>query len=105
MLEALTSGFLQVLQPATLLTMLIGMSIGFVTGILPGLGGPVTLAIMLPFAFGMEPVQGFAFLIGMWIVTSTAGDITSVLFGIPGEPTSAAAVLDGYPLTKQAHRN
>lgn len=101
MLEALTSGFLQVLQPATLLTMLIGMSIGFVTGILPGLGGPVTLAIMLPFAFGMEPVQGFAFLIGMWIVTSTAGDITSVLFGIPGEPTSAAAVLDGYPLTKQ----
>lgn len=101
MLEALASGLSQVMQPVTLLTMLLGMSIGFVTGILPGLGGPVTLAILLPFAFGMDPVQGFAFLIGMWIVTSTAGDITSVLFGIPGEPTSAAAVMDGYPLTRQ----
>lgn len=101
MLEALASGLAQVVQPVTILTMLIGMSIGFITGILPGLGGPVTLAILLPFAFGMDPIQGFAFLIGMWIVTSTAGDITSVLFGIPGEPTSAAAVLDGYPLTKK----
>ncbi|TLP71214.1 tripartite tricarboxylate transporter permease [Nesterenkonia sphaerica] len=101
MFEALASGLGQVVQPTILLTMLVGMCIGFVTGILPGLGGPVTLAILLPFAFGMDPVQGFAFLIGIWIVTSTAGDITSVLFGIPGEPTSAAAVMDGYPLTRK----
>lgn len=101
MIEALTSGLTQVLEPMTFMTMLLGMVIGFMTGLLPGLGGPVTLAIMLPFAFGMDPVQGFAFLIGMWVVTSTGGDVTSVLFGIPGEPTSAAAVLDGYPLTRK----
>ena len=101
MLEAALSGLALVLQPATLVFMALGVLIGFFVGILPGLGGAATLAIMLPFAFGMEPVQGFAFLLGMWIVSTTTGDITSVLFGIPGEPTSAAAVMDGYPLTRK----
>jgi TctA family transporter len=100
-LEAITSSLLQVLQPQTLALMLLGVAIGFVVGILPGLGGAVTLALMLPFTFDMQPVEGFAFLLGMWVVTATAGDITSVLFGVPGEATSAAAVLDGYPLTRQ----
>jgi putative tricarboxylic transport membrane protein len=82
--EALLDSLSQVLQPQTLGLMLLGVAIGFVVGILPGLGGPVTLALMLPFTFGMEPVQAFAFLLGMLVVTSTTGDITSVLFGIPG---------------------
>jgi putative tricarboxylic transport membrane protein len=99
--EAVVSGLTQVLEPSTLALMLLGVGIGFVVGVLPGLGGAVTLALMLPFTFGMEPVQGFAFLLGMWVVTATTGDITSVLFGVPGEATSAAAVLDGYPLTRQ----
>lgn len=101
MLDVIGSALSQVLMPQTLALMMLGIGIGFVVGILPGLGGAVTLALMLPFTFGMEPVQGFAFLLGMWVVTSTAGDITSVLFGIPGEATSAAAVLDGYPLTRK----
>ncbi len=101
MLDALLSSLGQVLQPGTLLLMLVGVGIGFVVGILPGLGGAVTLALMLPFTFTMEPVEAFAFLLGMSVVTATTGDITSVLFGVPGEATSAAAVLDGYPLTKQ----
>jgi putative tricarboxylic transport membrane protein len=100
-LDAVLSGLVQVLEPATLGLMLLGVGIGFVVGVLPGLGGAVTLALMLPFTFGMEPVQGFAFLLGMWVVTATAGDMTSVLFGVPGEATSAAAVLDGYPLTRK----
>ena len=101
MLDALGSSLVQVLQPETLLLMLLGVGIGFVVGVLPGLGGAVTLALMLPFTYEMEPVQAFAFLLGMSVVTATTGDITSVLFGVPGEATSAAAVLDGYPLTKQ----
>lgn len=101
MLDAFVSSLAQVAQPSTLLLMLVGVGVGFVVGILPGLGGAVTLALMLPFTFEMEPVQAFAFLLGMWVVTSTTGDITSVLFGVPGEATSAAAVLDGYPMTKR----
>jgi putative tricarboxylic transport membrane protein len=99
--EALLDSLSQVLQLQTLGLMLLGVAIGFVVGILPGLGGPVTLALMLPFTFGMEPVQAFAFLLGIYATTSTAGDITSVLFGIPGESTSAATVLDGHPMARR----
>jgi TctA family transporter len=100
-IDALFSSLLEVLSPHTLMLMLIGIVIGFVVGVLPGLGGPVTLALMLPFTFGMEPIEAFAFLLGMKVVTSTTGDITSVLFGIPGEATSAAVVLDGYPMARK----
>ncbi|MDF2822821.1 MAG: Tripartite tricarboxylate transporter TctA family protein [Mycobacterium sp.] len=81
--------------------LLIGMGLGFMVGILPGLGGSTALALMLPFTFAMEPVSAFAFLLGMGAVTATTGDLTSILFGIPGEPSSAATVFDGYPMTKR----
>ncbi len=80
--------------------MLLGIVIGFAVGILPGLGGPTTLALMLPFVFKMTPVEAFAFLLGMFAVTNTTGDITSILFGIPGEPTSAATIVDGHAMAK-----
>ena len=101
MLSDLVNGLVQVVQPVPLMLMLLGIAIGFVVGILPGLGGAVTLALMLPFTFDMQPVEAFAFLLGMWVVTATTGDITSVLFGVPGEATSAATVLDGHPMTKR----
>ncbi len=57
--------------------------------------------MMLPFVYPMDAISAFAFLLGMHAVTATTGDITSVLFGIPGEATSAATVLDGYPMTRR----
>ena len=55
---------------------------------------------MLPFVFKMNPVEAFAFLLGMAAVTNTTGDITSILFGIPGEPTTASTIVDGHPMAK-----
>jgi TctA family transporter len=81
--------------------MLVGMGVGFVVGLLPGIGGAATLALMLPFVFTMSPVEAFAFLLGMHSVAATTGDITSILFGVPGEGLSAATVVDGYPMAKQ----
>jgi TctA family transporter len=81
--------------------MLIGIFAGIVVGILPGLGGPTTLALMLPFIFTMKPVEAFAFLLGMSSVTGTTGDVTSVLFGVPGEGTTAATVIDGHAMAKR----
>ena len=98
---AFVSGFLQVLTPTTLGLMILGIVIGFAVGILPGLGGPTTLALMLPFIVKMDPVQAFAFLIGMTAVTNTTGDITSILLGVPGEPTAAATIVDGHPMAKK----
>jgi putative tricarboxylic transport membrane protein len=100
MAGALASGLTQVLTPGALGLMLVGIGLGFAVGILPGLGGPTTLALMLPFIFTMQPVEAFAFLLGMAAVTATTGDITSILFGVPGEPTTASTVMDGHPMAK-----
>jgi putative tricarboxylic transport membrane protein len=98
---AFADALVQVLAWATLKVMLIGILAGIVVGILPGLGGPTTLALMLPFIFTMQPVEAFAFLLGMSSVTGTTGDVTSVLFGVPGEGTAAATVIDGHAMAKK----
>src|SRR5947209_8442195 len=101
LLNAFVVGFYQVFGLQTFTLMLVGIGVGFIVGIMPGLGGPTTLALMLPFIFSMTPVQAFAFLLGMSAVTATTGDITSVLFGVPGEATSAATVVDGHPMARK----
>jgi TctA family transporter len=101
LLEALITGLAAVLQWPSFSFMLIGIAIGLVVGIMPGLGSGTALVLMFPFVFRMEPVQAFAFLLGMASVVSTAGDLTSILFGIPGESDCAASVIDGHPLAKQ----
>ena len=83
------------------LFMLVGIFIGFWVGILPGLGGAATLALMLPFIYKMDPTSAFAFLLGSNAVTATTGDITSILFGVPGEGTTASTIVDGHPMAKK----
>ncbi len=100
MLTALISGLVQCFTWSTFSLMLIGIVIGFVVGILPGLGGPTAMALMLPFVFKMSAVEAFAFLLGMTAVTATTGDITSVLFGVPGEPTTASTIVDGHSMAR-----
>src|SRR3990170_4748311 len=99
--QAFVSGFFQVFTFSTFTLMMIGIAVGFWVGILPGLGGPTTLALMLPFIFKMTPVEAFAFLLGMSAVTATTGDITSILFGVPGEAITAATIVDGHPMAKK----
>ncbi|MGH7417250.1 MAG: tripartite tricarboxylate transporter permease, partial [Candidatus Rokuibacteriota bacterium] len=101
MAGAFVSGLYLVFTPTALGLMLVGIALGFAVGILPGLGGPTTLALMLPFIFTMQPAEAFAFLLGMAAVTATTGDITSILFGVPGEPTTAATIVDGHPMAKK----
>ena len=101
MIDAFFASLLVVLQWKALAFMLLGIALGFWVGLLPGLGGATTLALMLPFVYAMEPVEGFAFLLGMHSVVATTGDITSVLFGVPGEGTTAATILDGHAMAKK----
>ena len=100
-LQCLITGLTQILNLTTFGLMLLGIAIGFAVGILPGLGGPTAMALMLPFVVKMTPVEAFAFLLGMACVVNTTGDITSILFGIPGEPTTAATIVDGHPMAKK----
>src|SRR5262245_31546089 len=100
MFNALISGFVQCFSISTFNLMMIGIAIGFVFGILPGLGGPTPMALLLPVVFKMSAVEAFAFLLGMTSVTATTGDITSVLFGVPGEPTTASTIVDGHAMAR-----
>ena len=100
-LNALLSGLYQVFTWSTFSLMCVGIVVGFIVGILPGLGGPTAMALMLPFIFKMSAVEAFAFLLGMTAVTATTGDITSVLFGVPGEPTTASTIVDGHAMAKK----
>jgi putative tricarboxylic transport membrane protein len=101
MANCFVAGLIQMFDPTTFGLMLLGVAIGFAVGILPGLGGPTTLALMLPFIVKMKAVEAFAFLLGMAAVTNTTGDITSILLGVPGEPTTVATIVDGHPMAKK----
>ena len=100
-LDACLQGLLQLFTWKAFALQLAGIAIGFMVGILPGIGGPVTLALMLPFIFPMSPVEAFSFLLGMAAVTATTGNITSILFGVPGEAITASILVDGYPMAKK----
>jgi putative tricarboxylic transport membrane protein len=100
MFDSAIDGLLLVMQWKAFGLMLLGMGLGFCVGLLPGIGGAATLALMIPFVFKMSPAEAFAFLLGMHSVAATTGDITSILFGVPGEGLSAATVVDGYPMAK-----
>lgn len=99
--EAFIAGLVAVFEFPAFPLMLLGIAIGFIVGLLPGLGGATTLALMLPFVFDLSPIAAFSFLLGMHAVVSTTGDITSVLFGVPGEGTAAATIIDGHPMAKK----
>ena len=81
--------------------LVVGVLLGCLVGILPGLGGATTIALLIPFILPLGPQQAIALLIGVAAVTATTGDVTSILFGIPGEATSAATVVDGHPMAQQ----
>ncbi len=78
-----------------------GLLIGYIVGVLPGLNRVAALAISLPFTYHLSPLAGIALLIGVSKGGTAGGAITSILLNTPGEPSSAATCLDGYPLTRQ----
>lgn len=101
MLEAIIGGLSQLLAWEPVLLMLLAVPIGCFFGVVPGLGGNIALALCIPFAFGMDPVCGLAFLLGMHAVVHTGGAIPSIMFGAPGTGPCAATVVDGYPMAQK----
>src|SRR6186713_2703288 len=99
-------GFAVVLQPFNLLLMVIGILLGVIIGVLPGLGGANGVAILLPLTFGMSQLPGgttsaIILLSCIYWGALFGGAITSILFNIPGEPWSVATTFDGYPLAQK----
>jgi TctA family transporter len=101
MLSAAGQALLIILDPTRMMFLALGVVMGLGLGIIPGIGGLVGMALLLPFTFDMDPYAAFAMLLGMGAVTSTSDTIPAVLFGVPGTSASQATVLDGLPMTKK----
>src|SRR3954467_15669707 len=95
------NGFEIVLQPTNLLYCLVGVVIGMLIGVLPGLGPAATIAILLPVTYGVEPVAAIIMLAGIFYGAQYGGTVTSVLLRLPGEASSVVTVFDGYAMAKQ----
>jgi putative tricarboxylic transport membrane protein len=100
-IEALFHGFAVALTPFNLLLMFIGVTLGVIIGVLPGLGGANGIAILLPLTFSIPPTSAIIMLSCIYWGALFGGAITSVLFNIPGEPWSVATTFDGYPMAQQ----
>jgi putative tricarboxylic transport membrane protein len=84
-----------------LLPLLIGTIAGVIGGALPGVTITMTVIVVLPFTFGLDPLQGLAAMIGVYVGGSAGGSITASLIGIPGTPSAVATTFDGFPMTKR----
>src|SRR4051795_12506181 len=88
-------------NPQTMGLMLIAVMIGLVVGATPGIGGRPSIALAISFVFGMDMTQGAVFLLTMHAVNGTSGQISSIMFGVPGDGDDAATTIDGYPMAKK----
>jgi putative tricarboxylic transport membrane protein len=100
-LENLALGFGVAITPFNLFMAVLGVLLGTIIGVLPGLGGANGVAILLPLTFTMPPTSAIILLTSIYWGALFGGAITSVLFNIPGEPWSVATTFDGYPLARQ----
>jgi TctA family transporter len=101
MFQAMVDGLALVMQWPAAGYMCVGVLFGLFMGFTPGIGGPVTLALVLPFVFGLDGVSAVAFLLGAHSVVVTGGSVSAILFGVPGAGPNAATLLDGYPLSQK----
>ena len=105
-INALMHGFEVALSPFNLLLMFVGVILGIIIGVLPGLGGANGVAILLPLTFSMSQQPGgttsaIILLSCIYWGALFGGAITSILFNIPGEPWSVATTFDGHPLAQK----
>ena len=100
-LNNLFHGFSVAMTLPNLAYMFIGIVLGVLIGVLPGLGGANGIAILLPLTFTMNPTSAIIMLSCIYWGALFGGAITSILFNIPGEPWSVATTFDGYPMAQQ----
>ncbi len=90
-----------IFQPANVLALILGGLWGLMAGALPGISTSMGVVLLLPFTYTLSPLTAFAILVGSYCGGITGGGITSILFGIPGEPSSVPTVIEGHSLAKQ----
>ena len=101
LLASLASGFETALRPDALLFCFVGVSVGTLVGLLPGIGPIAAISMALPLTFYLDPTIALIMLAGIFYGAQYGGSIASILLNIPGDAPAAVTCLDGYPLTRQ----
>ena len=100
-MDLLLSGIQTVFSPVVLGWIMLGVTLGVVFGALPGISATMAIVLCISFTYSMGPIIAIAFLSAVYCASITGGSITAILFKIPGTPSSAATVLDGYPMVQR----
>jgi putative tricarboxylic transport membrane protein len=101
MLEHYLTAFATMFLPQNLIAICLGGLWGLLAGALPGISTSMGVVLLLPFTYTMSPITAFTILVAAYCGGITGGSITSILFGIPGEPSSVPTVIEGHALAKQ----
>lgn len=101
MIDAYGAAIAILLEPMSLLVMIVGIIAGLIVGVIPGIGGLVLIALLLPFIFRAPAEIALILLIAISSVGVTGGSITAILLGVPGTGPNAATVLDGFPMMEK----
>ncbi len=101
MVDAFLSALSEIATLQHMSFLMVGVLLGLMVGVFPGLGGIAGLSLLMPFLYGLDTTSALALLIGLVAVIPTSDTFASVLMGIPGSSASQATVLDGFPLAKQ----
>jgi TctA family transporter len=99
--NGLMLGLESALQPVTLLYCFIGVFLGTLIGVLPGIGALAAISLLLPITYHIPPTAAIVMLAGVYYGAQYGGSTASILLNLPGTPSSAVACLDGYPMAKQ----
>ena len=99
-MDAFLNAFPLVLTPSVLGAVSLGTVIGLIFGAIPGLTYTMALSLVLPMTFGAAAMPAIALMVGTYVGGMTGGSVSAILIGVPGTPSAAATVLDGYPMRK-----
>ena len=100
-LEGLAYGFSVALLPSNLFACFIGVLVGTIVGVLPGIGPVGAMALLLPSTFALHPATALIMLAGIYYGAMYGGSTTSILVNVPGEAGSVVTLLDGYQMTRK----
>ena len=100
-LANLGHGFAVAFQPLNLFWCFVGVFLGTVVGIMPGLGPAATIAMLLPLTFKMPPTSALIMLAGIYYGAKYGGSTTAILLNVPGESSSVVTCLDGYQMARK----
>jgi TctA family transporter len=100
-LDYLGIGLAQALSLSTIWFCFVGVVLGMVVGVLPGIGAVAAIALLLPYTYELNPTDALVMLSGVYYGSAYGGSIASILLNLPGTPSSAVACLDGYPMAQQ----